>query len=171
MGIFSKSKIGVGDIAKSLLDNTFDDEIISNIKKTNNNTAIPEEQKREVLIFKLFTITISVQKAFSDHVGRNEVLNAVHSSAFAKISRFPYERAEFEKLVNERYGTYYQILHSKKDDFVFSFGKAFVKYLMKNDSKENYLPLVIANASLFERMITIDENFLREVLSKFELVL
>lgn len=176
MGFFGKDKITLDQLAEGLADMVFKSTSETSLeaykvllKDMKESEEIDARQKREVLVFEMLAATRAVSKVFTNPNEARELLDKFHAKIYNKVSDSDDEQVDFEKFVNERYQTYYKILASKEENMMFVFGKQFTDYFLNKDVRGTGLALIVTSAEIFGSNIENLGNFLKEILSKFEL--
>ena len=176
MGFFGKNKITLDQSAEGLADMVFKSTTETSlqayktlIKDMKESEEIDPRQKREVLVFEMLAATRAISKVFTNPSEAKELLDKFHSKIYGMVSDVEDEQVDFEKFINERYQTYYQILASKEENMMFHFGKQFADYFLNKDIMGTGLALIMCSAEIFVSNIENLSNFMKEILIKFEL--
>ena len=176
MGLFLKDKITIQAIANSIASIVFESQSEKSLKQYSillkeigENEIISKKQKRELLIFDMFAATIAIQKSFDDSPRTQILLDCFHEDIYKRISNTEKRLIEFEKIMQERYQSYYKILSLKKENMMFSFGRRFTHYFLNHNTTEKELVFVISSEEMFSVTIETIQGFLKEVLVKYKI--
>jgi len=176
MGFFGKEKITFDQLASGLADmvlRSISDAQLEPyrilLKSMKEEDVIDEGQKREILVLEMLAATRAVSVVFSDSNISKEILDEFHAKIYDKVCQSNKEQIDFEKFVNNRYRTYYEILGSGSENMMFFFGKQFVDYFLKKDLKGASLALITSSAEFFASNTKTLVEFLKSVTEKFEL--
>lgn len=176
MGFFGKNKITLDQLAESLAVMAFSSASKTSLqayktllKDMKESEEIDLKQKKEVLVFEMLATTRAISKVFINLNEARELQDKFHAKIYGLVSDLEKEQIDFEKFINERYQTYYQILSSKDENVMFHFGKKFADYFLNKDVTGTGLVLIMCSAEIFVSNFENTSNFIKEILSKFDL--
>lgn len=177
MSFFSKNKITMHDLANGVADFVLKNQSPKSLKQYSNllkeigeDNNINEKQKRELLVFDMLAATLAIQKAFDNSSQKQNLLDCFHENIYKRISDIEKSLVEFEKFVQERYRTYYEILSSKEENTMFNLGRRFNSYFLNHSVEGKELVLTVSSVRIFGLTIENIKNFLIEVLAKYEII-
>lgn len=177
MGLLGKSKVKEDELIDNLVNVIINSstskeslEMYSKmLRKMNENPIINQEQQREILVLEMLALTRAVAK-LGDKVGNSQrFLDKFHKKIYARVSGNKNEQIKFEKFVQARYQTYYQILASKEENMMMFFGKQFSDYFLRKDVKHQGLAMFVSVTQIFAVSIESFEKMLHDIFLKFEI--
>lgn len=170
MGFFSKKKIRVDWLASSIADMVDDQGIYPKLEQLLSTytpgATLNAQQRKEVLVCTMFFTNRAIQRAWANYGGVEDILRAYHLCIYEKISHLTEEQVKFERLLEERNNDYYRILQTAKDPVMFEVGK----YLMDRMNKQPDIVFITGVSNVVSGLAETIEQYVREVLEKFEIV-
>lgn len=124
---------------------------------------------QELTMAYLFTITHSIETALSAHPKEEELLNRVHTRAYAclELSDTDFNGPEYEQTLGKRYKEFRKIIKSQSDA-LFKLGERIAHHIWAGKHEDKFVYMMVIGTWLGSMMVH-NKEFLDEVTAEFDI--
>lgn len=171
MGFFSKEKVTTKEIAEFLIELSNNSQFIDGLKKINEKILIGKEQYKELLVFSMMPIIVTVHSVFGNTQKTQDIIDRVYTDIVHNNFKDEEAQNQFNIFFNNRKNEYTEIYNTEKsEDKFYPWAKFFCKnFFEKEEDRNSIVNITSARGILSVRLITAKE-FLDSVLKKFNIV-
>jgi hypothetical protein len=176
MAWFTREKrTTIGEIADALAQlalNEVSDEALKPFRSLVDpaETGFNVQQTTEILVLAMFSTTRAVLNIPAEQVDRQTLLDAFHASLYREWAASVGGDEAFERLLKERYSSYYESLKNSEEWWTIGLGETFTEAFTGRKIEGRDLPLMMASGETLLAGIRLRTEFLQSVLSTHRLV-
>ena len=172
MGFFTKENVSIKEVAEFLIELSSNIQLVDSLKKTNESISIGKEEYRELLVFSIIPIMITIFSVFNDTKKAQDIFDRFYTDLVCKNFKNSESQNEFNIFFEDRKNEYIEIYNTEKGENKFlSWSKFFCEKLFKKEQgSKNIINAVLADTILSNRL-TIAKEFLEGISKRFNIII